>query len=245
MASLIPGVIGGLAGLFGGGQQQKTKTSGTITNDQSGTFNQTGHTTGTNTSTPNLNPLQQTLASLFTKNAMDLSRSAADMTGFTQGGLANINAGANNTNNIVKNILASKGLSFSPAAATAQTQNELNRVNQSSQFLSQIPLLQRQLQTQANQGLEQAFATMPYGTTQTTDQTTDQSGSTTQHGVQNQQGTNLVSGSPMGGLFSGLGAGLLGPSIFGGDGSNLGDIISKLFGNKGSGGNSDPGYYGG
>jgi hypothetical protein len=229
MASLIPAAISGLAGLFGGGKQQKTQTSGTITNNQSGNFSQQGNTSGTSSNTANLNPLQMNLANQFTRGAQNLANSAADMTGYTQQGLQGINAGAAAGTNVLNNILASRGLSFSPAAASAQTQNQLNRINQQSQFLSKIPLLQRQLQTQANQGLEQAFSTMPINTTQTSSGTTSQSGQTSQQGTQTQQGTNLVSGNPMGGLFSGLGAGLLSPSVSGNDTSNLGDILMHLF----------------
>jgi hypothetical protein len=51
----------------------------------------------------------------------------------------------------------------------------------------------------------QAFQVIPTGQTQTG----SQSGSTNQNSTQTQQGTNLVSGNPTAGLFSGLGAGTL------------------------------------
>jgi hypothetical protein len=235
MASFIAPIIGGLAGLFGGGNQQKTKTSGTIGNTQSGTFNQTGSTTGATQNVHNLSPLQQTLAQQFTSGAQKLAGSAADMTGYTSKGLEDINQGAQSNTNIINNMLASRGLSFSPAAATTQTQNLANTQNQNANFLQQIPLLQRQLQEQANTGLERAFSTLPVDTSQTTQGTTNQSGSTSQQGTQTQQGTNLVSGNPMGGLFSGLGAGLTNPI---GNSSNLAEILARLFG--GGSGHTDP-----
>jgi len=259
MAAFIAPLIGGLAGLFGGGKQQKTQTSGTIGNTQQGTFNQTGTTTGSTTGTNqqqfgsqtvnqhNLSPFQQMLAQRFTSGAGKLADQAADLTGYTAGGLQDINSGANANNLIQQRMLESRGLAFSPAAATAETQNLANTQNKRSQFLQQVPLLQRQLQERANTGLEQAFSTLPVDTTSTTaggssgtssgtsTGTTEQSGSTSQSGTQTQQGTNLVSGNPMGGLFSGLGAGLLGPNSSG-TGSNFGDIASilqRLFGGGG------------
>ncbi len=180
MAAFIAPLIGGLAGLFGGGKQQKTQTSGTISNTGTGTFNQQGTSTGSTTgqhqdvfgsqtqNVHNLSPFQQMLAQRFTSGAGKLADQAADMSGYTAGGLQGINQGANANTNVINNMLASRGLSFSPAAATAQTQNLANTQNQQSQFLQQVPLLQRQLQSQANTGLEQAFSTLPVDTTQTT-----------------------------------------------------------------------------
>ena len=239
---LISGAIGGLAGLFGGGNQQKTKTSGTITNNQSGTATGTSSLTGTNTGTSsnqithNLSPFQKQLASLFTGGATNLYNQAADMSGYRTAGLQQINQGSDLANQVIKNTLASKGLAYSPLATSAETQNQLSRIGQGNQFLSGIPLLQRQLQEQSLGDLMKAFSTLPTDVSQTgtTTGTTNQTGSTTmnttQQGTQTQQGTNLISGNPLGGLFSGLGAGLLGPSSSGNGGSNLSDILSSLFG---------------
>ena len=236
MAAFIAPVISGLAGLFGGGQQQKTKTSGTINNSQTGTFNQQGQSNNITQNTHNLTPMQQALAQQFTSGAQRLAGSAADMRGYTAGGLQDINRGNDVLKQSLGNTLASKGLSFSPAAANAETSNEINRVSQGNQFLQQVPLLQRQLQDQANQGLERAFSALPVDTTSTSQGTTNQSGNTTQQGTQTQQGTNIVSGNPMGGLFSGIGSGLMGPSS--GTGSNMDDIWAKIKGLFGGGGGS-------
>lgn len=210
--SLIPGLIGGIAGLFGGGPQQKTQTSGTITNS--------GSSSNTNTSTPNFSPLQQALISQFTRGASDLYDQSADLSGYAGQGLKTINSGAQLSNNILRNTLASRGMSYSPAAGTALTQDELNRQNQGSSFLSSLPLLQRQLQSQSLNQLMQAFGAIPTGSTST--------GNSQSNSTQTQQGMNLVSGNPTAGAIAGAGAGLLGPNQSG-TGSNLGDLLNMFF----------------
>ena len=228
----IGSAIGGLAGLFGGGKQQKTQTSGTITNsgtqNQTGTFGTSGQQTGF--SSPNLSPLQQALIQQFTGTASNLNRQAADLSGYKAQGLSDINDTSNAASQALRNNLATRGLSFSPTAANAETQQRIGLAGQQSQFLNSLPLLQRQLQQQSLQQLMNAFQVIPTGTT--TGGTTSQSGTTNETGTSNstqtQQGTNLVSGNQMGGLFSGLGGGLFSSLPF-------------LFGNMGGSGNNNTG----
>jgi hypothetical protein len=228
MAGFIAPIIGGLAGLFGGGTQKKTVTNGTITNNTSNT--QQTSQSGTNTSTPNLSPYQISLANLFTKGLADQYNNATNLTGYTQSGLEGINNQANLSNKVLSNMLASRGLSFSPAAASAQTQAQQSRLAQGSQFLSQIPLIQQQLKSQALGQAIQGFAALPTGVTQTANTTGTTTGTST--GTQTQNGTNLVSGNPTAGLISGLGSGLFAPTSAGG--SNSLSQILALFGGGGS-----------
>lgn len=247
MAGFILPIVSGLAGLFGGGKQQQTKgtqdtsTHGTTTNNtttgQTGTT--TGTTSGTQTSTNvhNLSPLQQQLADTFTKGALDLNSSAADLSGYKNAGLQGINEASDAQNMVLRNTLAARGLSFSPAAANAETMGVQNRLNQQSQFLQGLPLLQRQLQQQSQQGLISAFGALPIDSTQTgqtsgtTSGTTNLSGFSNMAGTSDQTGhtdqTGTVSGNPLGGLLGGLGAGLAAPAPSGG-GSNLGNIIGTI-----------------
>lgn len=250
---LIGGIgagLSGLAGLFGGGKQQKQATNQTTTQSgsQSGTFNNTGTNNFSNfgnqfgSSTPVLSPFQQALARQFTSRAQTLDNQAADMSGYTAGGLEGIDKGAQNANNILNATLASRGLAYSPAASTANTQATLNTIGQKNQFLQQIPLLQRQLQQQSLDQLMKAFQVQPVGT-QTTQQTTSggqqntsQSGTQnlTSNQTSNTQGNGVISGNPMGGLFGGFGSGLMG----------MMPILSKYFGGGGSGGAQDNGTLG-
>lgn len=231
MAGFIAPIIGGLAGLFGGGTQKNTKTSGTITNNTSNTQNTTQ--SGTNTNTPNLSPYQTSLANLFTKGLADQYNNDTNLTGYTQGGLQTINNEANLNDKILNNTLAARGLSFSPVAATSEEQANLSRLGQGSSFLSQIPLLQRQLKSQALGQAIQGFSALPTGSTQTSNTSGTTTGTST--GTQTQNGTNLVSGNPTAGLISGLGSGLFAPQGSGGQNS-----LSQILAMFGGGGNPTP-----
>lgn len=220
---LLTAGISGLAGFFGGQKQQKTQTNGTITNNGSTTGNTNQNLTN------NLSPFQQQLASTLTRGSEDLYNSSTDLKPYTASGISQINANSDLTSKILDQTLASRGLTYSPAAAVAKNQNTISRVGQVSNFENSIPLLQRQLQTQALSGLDSAFSVLP------TDRSVTGNTSSTTNNTQTQQGTNLVSGNPAAGLTGGLGAGLAAANVNGG----LGDWVGGLFGNGGnSGGNN-------
>lgn len=237
----IPAIFSGLSGLFGGGQQQKVTTNGTITNSGTqtgtGTSSQSGggSTSGFSQTNPNLSPLQQQLAAMFTKGAGDLYNQSTDLSGYTSGGLANINKSGDLANQLAQNSLASRGLSYSNIAPVVQNNNNLNRLNQGVQFQNQVPLVQRQLQEGALGDLMKAFQVLPTGTSSVTGGSSNfnTTGNTTQNqtsnNTQTQQGTNIVSGNPMGGLFGGLGQGLSQPG-------GLLSILGNLFPGGGGGG---------
>lgn len=220
----------GLAGLFGGGKQQKVQTSGTISNTGTQSQSGTSASSGFNTTnlTHNLSPLQLSLIGQFTKGAGDLFNQANDLSGYRSEGLKTINQNANLADKVLQNSLAARGLTYSPAAANAITQGQINRVGQQSQFENQLPLLQRQLQESALGDIMKAFQLLPTDTTQSSafggQTASNQTG--TSSSTQTQQGTNLVSGNPLTGLFGGLGSGFLVPG-------GLSDILSSLFGSGG------------
>jgi hypothetical protein len=235
MAAFIAPLVAGIAGLFGGGTQQKQQTSGVINTNTSQQQQQTGTNASTSTNTPNLSPFQQQLASVFTQGATNLFNQASNMSGYTQQGLEGINNTAGLNSQVLNNTLASRGLSYSPAAANAQVQNQLSRTAQSNTFLQQVPLLQRQLQSQALGQVMQAFGVLPTGSTQTGNQTSNVNSSGTSTSSQTQQGTNLVSGNPVAGALSGIGAGLFTPYGVNSNGqpqTALGSIINMFGGNN-------------
>jgi len=191
--------ISALAGLFGA----KPK----ITQDSS----------STNTSTPNIGANQQDLINQFTQG-INKQMQGTDLTGYTGQGLQQINQNAGVADKMSQNILAARGLSNSPYAAMLTNQNNNNRLNQSSQFLNQIPLLQQQLRQQAIQQAISGSLAVPYGSTT----------SGTSH-------TNQVGGnSPIAGALSGLGAGLNAP--INGVGTTAGESIGQTLGNIFGGG---------
>lgn len=234
-SAFIAPLIGGLAGLFGGGKQQKTQTSGTITNSgtSSQDYSQSGGSTTSASQTPNLSPIQQALINQFSKGASSLFSSAQNLNPYAASGLQTINKTGDLSQQILQNQLAARGQSFSPAAANAETSNTLNTVNQGSQFLNQLPLLQRQLQTSGLDELIKAFQVQPTGSTTTGTTQTNNTGSVsgTTNNTQTQQGTNLVSGNPAAGAAAGVGSGLFSP--INGQGDTALSQLLKMFGGGG------------
>lgn len=207
MAGFALPIISGLAGLFGGASTKQTNTQ------SSG--NQTSSGTSGGSTTPNLSPLQQQLATLFTNNSQNMANNDPNLTGYTASGLQTINQSGNAATTALNNSLASRGLSFSPAAANAATQNTNNQINQGQQFLNQIPLLQRQLAQQNTAGLESAFGALPTGVTTTGSFNGNTSSQT------NQSQTQQTPGGLLAGLFGGAGAGLAAlPNLFNSGGNS-------------------------
>ena len=201
--------ISALAGLFG----SKPKPITTTTNS-------------TNTSTPNIGANQQNLIDQFTQG-ITKQMQGTDLTGYTGQGLQQINQSAGVGDKMSDNILAARGLSNSPYAAFMKNQNNNNRLNQSSQFLNQIPLLQQQLRQQAIQQAISGSAAIPFGTTSTGSSTSTQTGG---------------GGSPVAGALSGAGAALNAP--INGVGTTAGESIGNtLAGIFGKGGDTEPTQY--
>lgn len=196
--------ISALAGLFGG--KPKTTTTNTTQNSNS-------------TSTPNIAPDAQSLENQYTQ-AIGQQLAGTDLTGYEGQGLQQINQTAGTADKMSQNILAARGLSNSPYAAALTNQNNNNRLNQSSQFVNQIPLLQQQLRQQAIQSAISGSAAIPYGNTTTGTTTTNQ--------------TQTGSGNPTAGALSGAGAALNAPVNGYGTtaGQQIGTSLAGIFGNN-------------
>lgn len=213
-AAALPFITTGLSalsGLFGG----KPKPITTDTNSSS-----------TSTSTPNIGQNQQSLIDQFTQDIAKQMQ-GTDLTGYTGQGLQQINSAANVGDKMSQNILAARGLSNSPYAAFLTNQNNNNRLNQSSQFLNQIPLLQQQLRQQAIQQAISGSQAIPFGSTV--------AGSSTQHSVQS------GGGNPVAGALSGAGAALNAP--ISGDGTTAGESIAAKLGSIFGGQDQPTQYY--
>lgn len=194
--------ISALAGLLGGGKPKVTTTTSDTSSSSSGQFDQS--------STPILSQAQNDLIDYFTNAAKNkFNAGAPDLSGYTAGGLQNINDAGDLKSKIMANTLASRGLSFSPAAAFSQVQPQSDRLAQSSSFLNTIPLVKKQLEDQNFQNLLDSFKLLPTGTSA--------SGTSSQSGTSSTKGTTTQPGNALGGLFSGLGAGLFAGLGFGND----------------------------
>jgi hypothetical protein len=210
MASFIPAIIGGLAGLFGGNSTKQTQTNQTTNQSANQNYN------NTNSTTPNLNPFQQQLAQLFTSGAVNQYNQGTNLAPYTSQGLQQIQGQNAQNSKTISNNLAARGLSYSPVAGNAQTLNTINSGNQMQQFLQGVPLLQHQLQQGNLQQLMQAFSTQPTGVTQTGSGSGTSTGTSTMNGTQ----TQSTPGGGLAGLLSGFGAGFLGGGGLSGLGFN-------------------------
>lgn len=161
MGSLLVGGLAGLAGDLLGGNQNTT-TNGTTAGTTTGSTNVATNGTSAASTNPILSALQKQLSTQAGNNAINANIQGTDLTGYTQQGLQNINS--QNPDSAIQARLASSGQEFSPAGATAETQTQLNRINQGNQFLAGIPLLQTQLKQQALQGLNSTFSSLPTAT---------------------------------------------------------------------------------
>lgn len=210
---LVAGLGSALTGLFGSKNSGQQQTGGSQTTNQGQT------TTGATSTTPVLSDLQRRLADIYTQGYGDLLANA-DLGGYSSVGQQAIAGQGNANRQIINNLMAARGLSFSPAAAAPLTQNLLNTGNQLSNFTSQIPLLQRQLKQQSLEGVVNAFRSLPTASTSSTSQT----GSGFSH--VDQFGNVTTSGNPVAGALSGGLAGLFAPN--GSGGTMFGDLLASL-----------------
>jgi hypothetical protein len=216
--SIIPAGLSSIVGLLGalfGGSTSTTGSSGTTggtETNSSGSSNSTtdiqslvnflqsisGSTTGTTagtgtaTTSPNLNPASQALISQLTQSMSGLN--APSVQGLVQNQTANINANSNAQSQAVNNVMASRGLSTSPVAATAQVGVGQNRVNQINQVQAQAPIEQNQLELQ-DLATASGFANMlPNLSGSTTSQNTGQTtGTTSNQNTSSSTGTTSTS----------------------------------------------------
>lgn len=209
MAGFVLPIISGLAGLLGNRSQKQTQTT-----------NQTQSQTGTQSSQTNpiFSEMQNQLMKMFTQGAGDFYNRGTDLRPYAQSQMQAIGGQGNANRQIIGNILASRGLSYSPAAAAPLTQNAINTGNQQNQFLSQLPLLARQFEQQGLDQLLKSFSAIPTGS----------SSAGTSSGTSTTQGTATTQtpGNPWAGLLSGVGAALplAFPGIFGGQQKKLGTV---------------------
>lgn len=200
--------ISALAGLFGA--KPKPQVTDTTTHSSSN---------------PNIGANQQGIIDDFT-SGIHKQIQGADLTGYTGQGIQQINRTAGVGDKMSANILAARGLSNSPYAAFMANQNNNNRLNQTSQFLNGIPLLQQQMRQEAIRTAIAGSQAIPFG--QTTDGTT--------HSVQSGGG-----GSRIAGALSGAGAALNAP--IDGYGGTAGEAIAGKLGGIFGGATEPTRYY--
>jgi hypothetical protein len=220
MPSLAIPLVSGLAGLFGGGTQQKTATNINSSGTQT-----TGGTTSAST-TPNLSAEQSQLSNQFGEALMNQYNQGTNIQPYEASGLQNIQSSNQAAQKATQNQIAARGLSFSPAAQTAETAQNINAGNQTSSFLNSLPLLQRQLTSQNIGQLINGFSALP------TAVSSQGASNQTQTSNSSSSGNGAISGNPAAGLFSGVGAGLAAtyPSLSLGMGVSAGSGVPDFSG---------------
>lgn len=224
----IPAIIAGvsaLTSLFGNKKNNQT------TQEQNN--NSSGSTSTQNYNEVNLSGQQQALYDAIAGGALrGGSNTNSVIDSVKAGGLQQINSGGDAARKIADNIVAARGLSFSPAGATQIFNTENNRIQEQNSFLSKLPQLRRDLETQDFSRLLDAFRVLPQNT---------RSGSAT-NTTSSQQGTQLVSAPNPSGGIPGAVASFLTPQVSYNNGqlgstTGLASILSAL--GLGGGGGSD------
>lgn len=182
-----------------------TSTTTTGSGSSQGTFQQQGTSNMFGSSTPTFDPVADSLRKHLIDSSLTNLYSDTDLSGYKAQGLDTINRGTDANKAAIDATLASRGLSYSPMAATSEISNQLAGQGQKSQFVNNIPLLQQQIYQQKLAAALNVFRSNPYGTDVSQSGSTDSSGSQDQT-YNNQQKT--TSGGGIGGILSGIGSAL-------------------------------------
>jgi hypothetical protein len=151
----------GVAGAVGNPTNGSSKTNSSSTTTTSGT------NTGTQSSNSITSPILDGETLDFRNTLMNRylqSLAPSDWSGFRLNGLANINQNAQLQDQTTQNILAARGLNYSPVAATAQVQNQANRFGQISTFENDLPLKQMAFDQGRLNDAAGFFRSIPYAT---------------------------------------------------------------------------------
>jgi hypothetical protein len=174
-----------LSGIFGNRKQETQQTSRQESHQDS-------------TSTPNFDSESNYLKNFLINSYLDRLQDNGDdyWNAQKRTGLQNLNRAEDNSNNILRQFMTSRGLGLTGAGASMAGQSAVTGQFNKANFLNQIPILRDQRQQENLTGASRFFSTIPYGM------------NSTQHGTQNTVGTGTQPGNMMGGGFTGLAASL-------------------------------------
>lgn len=199
MAVFIPALIAGASALAGalGNRDQKQNTGGSATTNSTQTS--TGATNYTNT--PTYDPLQLQMRNFLLNQFFNRAQPGA------VSGLVNstIDSGVNNINRAgasnelaIRNMLASRGLSYSPSAAVPLANANSDRIAQITTLRNTAPILEDQLQSGRISDFANFWKGLPTGQTGVTNSASFTEGA--QH--TDQAGNVTVQGNPLGAATS-------------------------------------------
>jgi hypothetical protein len=216
MPFFVPALIAGASALAGALSNKEKDVKQTGSSTTNSTQTSTGATNFTNT--PTYDPLQLQMRNYLLQNFFERAQPGAvdglvDST--VNGGINNINSAGASNEMAIKNMLASRGLSYSPAAATPLAIANSNRLAQTTQLRNSAPILADQLQTGRLTSFANFLSGLPTGQTGVTN-----TASTTEGAQHTDSAGNVIQPSNMlGGAVSnaaGTLAYLYGQGAFGG-----------------------------
>lgn len=204
MPFFIPALIAGasaLSGLLANRKKQQTQTS-EANFDRTESFD--------SSEVPLLDEETYGLRNSLISSVLNRLRSSPEfVSSVLANNIKNVNAETALNRQLLNNVMSSRGLSFSPAAANAIARNESSRLGKITNVLNQGPLLEEQaLQDRILQALN-VFGAIPKGR--------KVSGTSTSKGKQTSTGTVTQPGNMLGGMFGNLTtalAGLYGAGAF-------------------------------
>ena len=138
------------------------------------------------TTTPFYSPLHQRGINAALNAYLNRLNNPADLRGYELSGLRNINDNSAIRQKTVGNLMASRGLSYSPAGFNPMIGEETRRIGEMTNFENQLPLLRRQFQTEDLSGLGTLVAGLRSGLATTG--TRNASGLSTTTGGSNAEG---------------------------------------------------------
>jgi hypothetical protein len=216
MAVFVPALIAGASALSGflGNRNQNQNQSGSSTTNQTQTS--TGATNFSNT--PTYDPMQLQMRDFLLKQFYGRTQPGAvqglvDST--VNSGVNNINRAGASNEMAIRNILASRGLSYSPAAAVPLANANMDRLGQITQLRNSAPILQDTLESGRLTDFSNFLKGLPTGQSGVANTASFNEGAS----HTDQAGNVNVPGNPLGGSFSNAAATLAwlyGQGAFGG-----------------------------
>ena len=199
-AFLLPALMTGLSAIGGGllNKKQTQQQAGTSTTNS----NNTSVANIDQSTTPTYDPLQLQMRNHLINQYFNRTRPESIsglVDNYIGGGVNDINRASSQQEMALQNALAARGLSYSPVAAQAISQQQSGRIGDIVGLQMQAPLLNDQLQQQRLTDFGTFMSRLPTGTHTTGTNTTNQTGQQTT----NQQGTVTTPGNVLGGVFSG------------------------------------------
>lgn len=209
-AFLAPLAIAGISALGNYFANRKKTTSQTqdTTNRSTGSVSSTADINDVSTTRPDLDPATMTYLNNIRDRYTALLDQDPNLSGYEAGGIQNINRAGDLRSRAIGNILAARGLTYSPIAGSAMASAEGSRFSDVANFRNQIPMLREQIMRERLAEAGNFFSRIPTG--QTTTNIGQRSGTESRDltSTGNMTGTATDPGNQLGGLFGGLGTSL-------------------------------------